>query len=141
MLPCRRGHDRARTGLMSTSLVLFMMALVSLAMSTRLWLKLGWIGVRAVRPGGAALASWCLRHLCPNGRGFLPAALVLRGYAAADRGDTQSAVADADRALEIAHGASPDLCRWYFVNAAIDIYVNAGRYGRALAAAERWTAE
>jgi hypothetical protein len=37
---------------------------------------------------------------------LLPNALVLSGYAAADSGETQRAVADADLALETAHRAS-----------------------------------
>ena len=123
------------------NLALFLLAVVSLGMSTKVWLKLGWMGLRFVWPGCAALASWSLRNVCPNGSLFFPNALVLRGYAAADRGDTQRAVADAALALEAAHGASPDVCRWYVVNAAIDIYVNGGCYERALAAADRWTAE
>lgn len=40
-------------------------------------------------------------------------------------------------ALEAVHRSSPDVCRWYVVNAAIDIYVNGGCYERALAAADR----
>jgi tetratricopeptide (TPR) repeat protein len=126
---------------MSPPFVFFLLAVVSLGMSTHVWFKLGWIGVRSVWPGCAALASWSLRNLCPNGGPFLPNALVLRGYAAADRGDTQRAVADADLALETAHRGSPDVCRWDVVNAAIDIHVNGGSYRRALAAAGRWTAE
>jgi tetratricopeptide (TPR) repeat protein len=126
---------------MSPPLALFLLAVVSLGMSTNVWLNLGWIGQRFVWPACAALASWSLRNLCPNGSLLLPNALVLRGYAAADSGDTQRAVADADLALETAYRASPDVCRWYVVNAAIDIYVNGGSYERALAAADRWTAE
>ena len=126
---------------MSPPLALVLLAVVSLGISTNVWLKLGWIGLRLVWPGCAALASWSLRKVCPNGSLVLPNALVLRGYAAADGGDTRRAVADADLALETAHRASPDVCRWYVVNAAIDIYVNGGCYERALAAADRWTTE
>ena len=106
---------------MSPPLALFLLAVVSLGMSTDVWLKLGSIGLRFVWPGCAALASWSLRNVCPNGSPLLPNALVLRGYAAADSGDTQRAVADADLALETARRASPDVCRWDVVNAAIDI--------------------
>jgi hypothetical protein len=56
----------------------------------------------------------------------LAIALLLRGYATADRRNGQSAIADADLALETALQASPDVCRWCVVNAAIDIYVNGG---------------
>jgi tetratricopeptide (TPR) repeat protein len=126
---------------MSGPLIPFLLAFVLAAMSTDVWLKLGGIGMRFVWPRCVALASWSLRNVCPNGRRWLSYALVLRGYAAADRGDTQRAVTDADLVLETAHGATPDVCWWYLVNAAIDIYVNGGRYGSALSAAERWSAE
>jgi tetratricopeptide (TPR) repeat protein len=126
---------------MSPALALVLFAVVSLGISTNVWLKLGWIGLRLVWPGCAALASWSLRKVCPNGSLVLPNALVLRGYAAADGGDTQRAVADADLALEAAHRASPEVCQWHVVNAAIDIYVNGSSYDRAVAAADRWTAE
>jgi tetratricopeptide (TPR) repeat protein len=58
---------------------------------------------------------------------------------AADRGQTAKAVAAADAMLDAAAEILPTNCPWCMVNAAVDVYVNAGCYGKALGAADRWT--
>src|SRR3954451_14328062 len=121
-------------------LAVLVLGLAVLATSARLWEKLGWIGLNHVWPAWAEVAGLWLRGIRPGTR-WLPRALVLRAYAASDRGDTRRAVAEADAMLEVAHATHPDVCEWYLVNAATDLYVNAGCYRKALAAAERWSEE
>jgi hypothetical protein len=65
--------------------------------------------------------------------------LGLYASVAADRGQTAKAVAAADSMLDATAKILPTTCLWFMVNAAIDVYVNAGCYGKALGAADRWT--
>jgi tetratricopeptide (TPR) repeat protein len=64
-----------------------------------------------------------------------------RACAAADTGRSGTAVARAGRMLRLSRRHFTDQCPWGFVSAAVDIFINAGRYRLALEASAAWTAE
>ena len=101
-------------------------------------LNLGAKAKMANRRRSAAVLGWMLRHLF---MGVLARPLGLSLYVtlAADRGQTSRAVGAADSMLDATAKIVPTTCLWFMVNTAIDVYINAGCYGKALAAADRWT--
>jgi tetratricopeptide (TPR) repeat protein len=107
----------------------------------RILVSLARMGHRRMLTRATAAACWLLDVLYFNDRGARLFAAFCRAYAAADAGRSQPAARSIERALVLARGRSPSVCDWNTVNAATDIYVNAGRYRHAVAAAERWPAE
>lgn len=88
------------------------------------------------RLGGAV--GWILRTL-----GSSPSAttsgLALLALAAADRARTRLAVERAEEMLRIMLAVDPAGCSWTLLNYAIDIFVNAGLYRRAVRVVDDWS--
>lgn len=91
-------------------------------------------------PGLAAVAGWVLRNVCSAQAGAV-LGLSLRSQVAADRGRTPAAVRSAEAMLHKLRALAPSVCSWGLLNTAIDVFVNAGLYRRAVDLAADWTSE
>lgn len=104
-------------------------------------LKIGLLSQVFVLPRCAAFAGWCLRWFYPHQFDLACAGRTYVAYAAADRGRTDAAVRTIELLLKRVRARTASVCSWGTVNAAVDIYVNAGRYQQALSAENLWSSE
>jgi tetratricopeptide (TPR) repeat protein len=110
---------------------------VNLAAVNALFLR----GARGVFEGRRRLtsaAAWALCNLCVGSTATM-CGLCLRASVAADRGQTEKAVRDAEAMLQAMKGVDLEYSGWFMLNAAIDVFVNAGRYSRAVALPDEWS--